>query len=49
MQMYRFLKLTRRERITLRNRTEASSVQFDWEFLLKYYEQAYAMAMKINE
>ncbi|MGB3466799.1 MAG: glycosyltransferase [Cyclobacteriaceae bacterium] len=47
MQMYRFLQLSRRERITLRNRTEASSVQFDWEYLLKYYEEAYNKACEL--
>ncbi len=47
LQMYRFLQLSRRERITLRNKVEASSVQFDWQYLLKYYEAAYLGAMDL--
>lgn len=46
LRMYRFIQLSRRERITLRNRVEASSVQFDWQYLLKYYEEAYMSAME---
>ena len=48
MQMYRFLQLSRRERINHRNRVEASSVQFDWKYLIKYYENAYLNAMSVN-
>lgn len=48
MQMYRFLQLSRRERITHRNRVEASSVQFDWKYLIKYYEEAYLNAMTLK-
>ncbi len=49
LQMYRFLQLSRRERITLRNRVEASSVQFDWQYLLKYYEEAYLKALEVDD
>lgn len=45
MQMYRFLQLSRRDRITLRNKVEASSVQFDWQYLVKFYEKAYTDAL----
>lgn len=43
--MYRYIKLSRRERITLRNKVEGSSVQFDWNTLGKFYDQAYQMAL----
>ena len=46
MQLYRFLQLSRRDRITLRNKVEASSVQFDWTYLVKYYEKAYIEALE---
>lgn len=44
--MYNYVRLTRRNRIDQRNRTEASSVQFDWQNLIKFYEQAYQQALK---
>lgn len=44
-QMYKFIKLNRRERITLRNKVEGTSVLFDWESLTRYYDQAYHMAL----
>jgi glycogen(starch) synthase len=43
--MYSFIRLSRRERIDLRNRVEASSVRFDWKTLNKYYDQAYQLAL----
>lgn len=43
--LYNFVRLNRRDRIDLRNRTEASSVQFDWQNLTKYYDQAYKLAL----
>jgi glycogen synthase len=43
--MYNYIRLNRRQRIDLRNRTEASAVLFDWETLIKYYDQAYAQAI----
>jgi glycogen(starch) synthase len=43
--MMYFASLTRRQRIELRNRTEAFSDQFDWEQLGKYYHQSHDLAM----
>ena len=43
--MMYFATLNRRQRIELRNRTEAFSDQFDWEQLAKYYHQAHDLAM----
>lgn len=45
--LYNYIKLTRRERIDLRNRTESSASLFDWNNLIKYYEQAYVQALEI--
>lgn len=39
--MYRYLKLTRRERIIQRNNAENFSVQFDWKNLIRYYNAVY--------
>lgn len=44
-QMYNFVKLSRRERITQRNRTESTSVHFDWQNLGIYYDKAYNLAL----
>jgi glycogen(starch) synthase len=43
--MYSYIKMSRRERIDLRNKVEASSVKFDWKNLNKYYDQAYQLAL----
>lgn len=43
--MYTYIKMSRRERIDLRNKVEASSVKFDWKNLNKYYDQAYQLAL----
>jgi glycogen(starch) synthase len=43
--MLNYVKLSRRERIDLRNRTESSSSLFDWSNLYKYYDQAYLQAL----
>jgi glycogen(starch) synthase len=43
--LLRFVKLTRRDRIHLRNNVEESSVHFDWSNLLYRYEQAYTLAL----
>ncbi|GAB6089088.1 hypothetical protein JCM12856_06810 [Spirochaeta dissipatitropha] len=40
-----FVRLSRRERIELRNRTEAASPLFDWDRLIKHYLQAYNRAL----
>ncbi len=44
--LYDYIKMNRRERIELRNKTEASSVQFDWETLGKYYHATYKLALE---
>jgi len=44
--MERMLILERRERIDLRNKVEALSVQFDWKRLAQYYWQAHALALE---
>ncbi len=44
--LYNFIRLSRRERINLRNKVEASAQMFDWENLTRYYDQAYDQALK---
>ena len=39
--LYNFVRLSRRERISLRNKVEATAQQFDWQHLSRYYEHAY--------
>jgi glycogen synthase len=39
--MYRYLKLSRRERIIQRNNAENFSVSFDWKNLIRYYNSVY--------
>jgi glycogen(starch) synthase len=43
-QLLQFTRLTRRERIEWRYKAENVSVQFDWENLINYYDEAYQMA-----
>ncbi len=43
--LYNYIRLNRRQRIDLRNRTEGSAVLFDWANLIKYYDQAYMLAV----
>ena len=43
--LYQFVKTTPHQRISQRNKAEAFSAEFDWEKLIKYYEQAYDMAL----
>lgn len=43
--MYNYVRLNRRDRIDLRNRTESSSSLFDWNNLVKYYDKAYLKAL----
>lgn len=38
-----FVKQNRRERIAQRNRVESLSSEFDWENLVRYYDQAYSL------
>ena len=42
--MYKFLKLSRRERIIQRNNAENYSVAFDWKSLIRYYNSVYEKA-----
>ncbi len=44
--MFRFVKMTRRERIALRYKCEESSLHFDWSNLGKFYDKAYNRAVK---
>lgn len=44
--LHRFTRLTRRERIALRNRTERLSELFDWANLYASYNQAHEMALE---
>ena len=43
--MLSIVKMTRRERVELRNRSEAASVDFDWTYLTKHYDKAYNLAI----
>ncbi len=44
--MFKFVQLSRRERIALRNRCEEESLHFDWSNLGRYYDEAYKLAVK---
>ncbi len=44
--MFDFVKLSRRERISLRYKCEESSLHFDWSNLGKFYDEAYDIAFK---
>ncbi|MBQ3656624.1 MAG: glycosyltransferase [Bacteroidales bacterium] len=44
--MLRFVKLNRRERISLRNSVEENSVHFDWRNLTKHYFDAYEAVLE---
>ena len=43
--LYKFLMQDRRSRIQQRNQVENYSAAFDWDNLIKYYEEAYEMAI----
>ena len=43
--MFRFVQLSRRDRITLRNTVESFSLHFDWRNLSRYYHEAHGLAM----
>ena len=45
-QLYNFIKLSRKDRITQRNRVERSAEAFDWQNLSVHYERAYEIALK---
>lgn len=44
--LFRYVNLSRRERISLRYKCEDASVQFDWQNLGKYYDEAYNLALE---
>ncbi len=44
--MYKFTQLSRRDRIVLRNKAEDLAENFDWSKLSRYYNEAYAKAIK---
>ncbi len=44
--MFGFVKLSRRDRITLRNTCEAESLHFDWSNLGRFYDEAYKMVVE---
>ena len=44
-----FVRLSRRERIELRNKTEASSTLFGWDRLIKHYVKAYRLTQTKEE
>ena len=46
--LYNFIRLSRRERIEMRNKVEASAQLFDWSNLTRYYSHAYDMCMKLD-
>jgi glycogen(starch) synthase len=43
--LYQFVRLTRRQRIELRNKVERLGELFDWSELVKHYDQAHEMAL----
>ncbi|WP_246343561.1 glycosyltransferase [Adhaeribacter radiodurans] len=43
--LFDYVRLSQRERISLRNRVENSSVEFDWNNLTKHYNRAYVLAL----
>jgi glycogen(starch) synthase len=44
--LWNFVLLSRRERISQRNRVESSADIFDWKNLRVYYDRAYALALE---
>ncbi len=44
--LFEFVKLDRRERVSLRNRVEAHSEHFDWHNLVRHYTEAYQLALQ---
>jgi glycogen(starch) synthase len=45
-ELFKFVKQSRRERIEMRNKSEAASVIFDWDSLTKYYDKAYLLSIQ---
>lgn len=48
-EMLKFVKQNIRERVEIRNKSEAASVIFDWESLTKYYDKAYLLSIQRGE
>jgi len=44
--LFDFARLTRRQRIELRNRVERLSEMFDWSALVKHYHEAHDLALE---
>lgn len=44
--LYNFAKMTRRQRIELRNKVERLSEMFDWSELVKHYHEAHELALE---
>ena len=44
--LFKFVQMSRRQRIDQRNRVEHSSVAFDWKKLATHYEKAYKMSLE---
>lgn len=47
--LLRFVKMNRRERVEMRNRSESASVSFDWDKLTRFYDKAYLLAIQRGE
>ncbi len=45
-ELFKFVKQSRRERVEMRNKSEAASVSFDWDILTKYYDKAYLLSIQ---
>ena len=43
--LYEFTKLTRRQRIEMRNRVERMAGRFDWQNLASHYHEAHDVAL----
>jgi glycogen synthase len=47
--LFDYVEMSRRERITQRNKVESLSEMFDWKKLLVHYERAYQLALSITQ
>lgn len=45
-ELLKFVKHNRRERVEMRNKSEAASVSFDWDLLTKHYDKAYLLSIQ---
>jgi glycogen(starch) synthase len=45
-ELMKFVKQNLRERVEFRNKSEAASVIFDWNSLVKYYDKAYMLSIQ---